>query len=163
MTDSSSASKTWGAFTPAMPAFIRLIVSVIVLVAVEAVVLGFPGINQPISGSSISIANVAVFLIGLFVFLILLKFGDQLTTALTDAYKSYKSWTPLVGYCFQLIAVIILYAVTNGLVNSYFVSAPWVVPLVFLLMALIPTIKVAISFVHNLEGTSSSKHSQNQS
>src|SRR5438309_11053787 len=52
MTNTSSGSNsTWGAFTPVMPAFIRLIAGVIVLVIIEAVVLGFPGITQNITRS----------------------------------------------------------------------------------------------------------------
>src|SRR2546425_11531865 len=64
MTNTSSGSNsTWGAFTPVMPAFIRLIAGVIVLVIIEAVVLRFPGITQNISGSTISIPNIGGFMI----------------------------------------------------------------------------------------------------
>src|SRR2546430_13313394 len=77
MTDSTS-NKTWGAFAPVMPSFIRLVAGVIVLVIVEAVVLGFPGISNPITGSTISVANIVVFMLGLVVCFIILKFGTQL-------------------------------------------------------------------------------------
>ncbi len=60
-----------------MPAFVRLIAGVIVLVIVEAVVLGFPGIANTISGSTISVANIVVFVIGLIVCFIVLKFGTS--------------------------------------------------------------------------------------
>src|SRR3989449_7639366 len=99
MTNTSSGSNsTWGAFTPVMPAFIRLVAGVIVLVIIEAVVLGFPGIGQPISGSTISIANIAVFMIRLVVALIVFKFGTQLSKAVSGAYKSYQNWVPLLAY-----------------------------------------------------------------
>src|SRR5438094_10140470 len=100
MTNTSSGSNsTWGAFTPVMPAFIRLIAGVIVLVIIEAVVLGFPGIGQNISGSSISIANIAVFMIGLVVALIVFKFGTQLAKAVSDAYKNYQAWVTAFASC----------------------------------------------------------------
>lgn len=144
--------------TPIMPAFIRLIIGVIVLVVVEVVVLGLPGIYNNISGTQVSGANVAVFFIGLIVALILVKFGTQLTNAVSDAYKAYRNWTPLLAYFFQIVAIVILYSVTNVVAAPYFASAPWTYPLIFLLLALIPTIKVAVNLIHALEGTPAPKH-----
>src|SRR2546427_7969860 len=58
MTNTSSGSNsTWGAFTPVMPAFIRLIAGVIVLVIIEAVVVGVPGIGPNKSRRTPSIAH----------------------------------------------------------------------------------------------------------
>ncbi len=163
MTDSasSSSSGSWGPFTPIMPATVRLVVSVIVLVVVEAIVLGFPGVTSNISGTQISIATLAVFFVGFVVSLIVLKFGTQLSNAVSNAYKAYRTWTPLLAYCFQVIAIVILYAVTNPIASPYMTSAPWAYPLIFLLIALIPTMKVVVNLVHALEGTPSSKHGQN--
>ncbi len=144
-----------------MPAFIRLIAGVIVLVVIEAVVLGFPGISQNISGSTISIASLAVFFIGLIVAFIVFKFGTQLSNAVSDAYKAYKNWVPLLAYIFQILAIVILYNVSNGIASPSFASAPWAYPLIFLLIALIPTLKVVVNVVHALEGSPTSKHSQN--
>ncbi len=151
MTDSTS-NKTWGAFAPVMPSFIRLVAGVIVLVIVEAVVLGFPGISNPITGSTISVANIVVFMLGLIVCFIILKFGTQLADTVSDTYKNYRTWTPLLAYFFQIVAIGILYSVTNGIAQPYFT---------FLLIALIPTIKVVVNMVHGLEGTGTTKHSQN--
>ncbi len=160
MTDTTS-NKTWGAFTPVMPSFIRLVVGVIVLVIVEAVVLGFPGITNNITGSTISVANIVVFMIGLVVCFIVLKFGTQLANTVQDTYKAYKAWTPLLAFFFQIIAIGILYAVTAGIAQPYFGADPWAYPLIFLLIALIPTLKAVTSIVHGLEGTSATKHTQN--
>ena len=158
MTD---ADKTWGAFAPVMPSFIRLVVGVIVLIVVEAVVLGFPGIGYNISGTSITVADVAVFAIGLIVALIVLKFGTQLAETAGDAYKNYRSWIPLLSYFFQIVAIGILYEVTKNIAAPYFASDPWAFPLIFILIALIPTLKVVTSIIHALEGTNTTKHSQN--
>ncbi len=155
MTDSrtsNASSGTWGPFTPIMPAFIRLVASVIVLIIVDAIVLGFPGISNNITGTTISIANVAVFFIGLVVAFIVLKFGTQLATATSEAYKAYKNWTPLVAYFFEIVAIAILYSVSSSVASPYFTSAPWAYPLIFLLIALIPTLKVVVNLVHALEG-----------
>jgi hypothetical protein len=160
MTDSSSGKSSWGAFEPMMPSFIRLVAGVIVLVIVEAVVLGFPGIANNISGTQISAANIAVFMIGLIVCFIVLKFGTQLADTVSDAYKSYKAWTPLLAYFFQIIAIGILYVVTNPIAQPYFTSDPWAFPLIFLLIALIPTLKAVTNIIHTLEG-SGTRHSQN--
>ena len=145
-----------------MPSFIRLVAGVIVLVIVEAVVLGFPGISNPITGTStISVANIVVFMLGLIVCFILLKFGTQLADTVSDTYKNYRTWTPLLAYFFQIVAIGILYSVTNGIAQHYFTAQQWAYPLIFLLIALIPTIKVVVNMVHALEGTGTTKHSQN--
>src|SRR5256712_13429036 len=58
MTNTSSGSNsTWGAVTPVMPAFIRLIAGVIVLVIIEAGVLRGPGDTPDNSSSTISSAD----------------------------------------------------------------------------------------------------------
>ncbi len=144
-----------------MPAFIRLIAGVIVLVIIEAVVLGFPGISQNITGSTISIANIVVFMIGLVVAFVVFKFGTQLSKAVSDAYKNYQTWVPLLAYIFQIIAIVILYSVSNGIASQYFTSAPWAYPLIFLLIALLPTLRVVVNLVHALDGTSPTKHTTN--
>ena len=160
MTD-STPNKTWGGFTPVMPAFIRLIAGVIVLVVVEAIVLGFPGITQNISGTSISVASLAVFFIGAIVSLIVLKFGTQLSHVVAEAYKSFRTWAPLLAYFFQIMAIAILYVVSNGVASSYFTSAPWAYPLTFLLIAMIPTLKAVLNIIHVVEGQPTAKHAQN--
>src|SRR2546425_7164618 len=64
MTNTQSGSNsTWGAFTPVMPAFIRLIAGVIVLVIIEAVVVGLSGINQDNTGTTPFITHNSVFMI----------------------------------------------------------------------------------------------------
>src|SRR6266480_2808525 len=90
MTDSTS-NKTWGAFAPVMPSFIRLVAGVIVLVIVEAVVLGFPGISNPITGSTISVANIVVFMLGLIVCFIILKFCTQRADTGSDTYMGRRT------------------------------------------------------------------------
>ncbi len=155
MTDSTSSSSRdspWGSFTPVMPAFIRLLAGVIVLVVLEAVVLGFPGIGQSISGTQFSIASLAVFIIGLVVTFIVLKFGTQISTLAHENFKAYRTWTPVLAYFFQILAIIILYSISSSLASPYFTSAPWAFPLIFLLLALIPTLKVVTNVVHGLEG-----------
>src|SRR5438093_11350106 len=84
MTDSTSNKGTWGAFTPVMPAFVRLVAGVIVLVILEAVILGFPGIGYNITGTQLSVANLAVVMIGLIVSFFLLRLGTQLDNATTS-------------------------------------------------------------------------------
>src|SRR5437764_12242136 len=113
MTDSTSNKGTWGAFTPVMPAFVRLVAGVIVLVILEAVILGFPGIGYNITGTQLSVANFPVFMIGLIVCFIVLKFGTQLAKADSDAYKSYSAWNPLHAYFFNIVVFGILCAVTH--------------------------------------------------
>ena len=149
-------------FRPLMPSFIRLIASVVVLVVVESVVLSFNGINQAIYGSTVTVANVAVLFIGLIVALVVLKFGTQFSTAFQDAYRKYDSFTPVLAWIFQIIGLWILYAVSQPVVGPAFAAAPYAYPLIFLLIALFPTMKAVMSVVHSLEGPAA-KHNSTSS
>jgi hypothetical protein len=140
-----------------MPSFIRLLASVIVLVVVESVVLGFPGINQTISSSPVTVANIAVLFIGLIVAFVVLKFGTQFSNAFSDAYKNYRTFTPVLSWVFQILGLWILYAVSAPVAAPAFTSAPYAYPLIFLLLALFPTMKVVMGVVHTLE-TPATKH-----
>src|SRR5437588_12974718 len=104
MTDSTS-NKSWGAFAPVMPSFIRLVAGVIVLVIVEAVVLGFPGISNPITGSTISVANIVVFILVVILCFVILKFATQLADTVSDTYNNYRPRTPLLACFFQIVAI----------------------------------------------------------
>ncbi len=153
----SKQSSMMDDFRPIMPPLVRLLAGIIVLVVIQAAVLGFPGITQFIPTTTITIASMVIFTIGLVVAGIVLKFGTQLSDSLGETYKGYKTWTPLLGYLFQMAALLILYTVSKPLVITFFASAPWAYPLIFLLVALAPTIKVVVRIVNALEGHNTSK------
>src|SRR5437879_13155121 len=100
-------------------------------------------------------------MLGLIVCLIILKFGTQLADTVSDTYKNYRTWTPLLAYFFQIVAIGILYSVTSGIAQPYFTAQPWAYPLIFLLIALIPTIKVVINMFHTLASPGTPKPNQN--
>jgi hypothetical protein len=137
---------------PVLPPFIRLVASAIVLIAIQSIVLGFPGINQPVLNSSFTMAALAVFATGFIGALVLLKFGTQLATAAGEAYNSIKDYTPLLGWFFQIAALYLLYIACKGITGNIFASAPWAYPMIFLVLAVIPTVKAVMSVVHSLEG-----------
>ena len=144
---------------PIMPPLVRLLAGIIVLVVLQAVVLGFPGITQLIPSTQIATSSVVVFLLGLVACGIVLKFGTQLSESLGDAYKSLKNWAPLLAYFFQIAALLILYTISKPMVASYFAGYPWAYPLLFLLIAIVPTIRVVARVISNLEGhNTSTKH-----
>jgi hypothetical protein len=148
----SSSHDQFGDFRPLMPSIIRLLAGIIVLIVVQSIVLGLPGINQAVQGTSFSVASLAVFTVGLVVAAVVLKYGTQLASAIANTYKSYKALAPVLAWVFQLMALYILYTVSKSMVASFFATAPWAYPLIFLALALIPTIKVVIAVVHALEG-----------
>jgi hypothetical protein len=155
----SKQSSLMDDFRPIMPPLIRLIAGIIVLVVIQATVLGFPGITALIpTTTTFTIAALVVFTLGLIVSAIVLKFGTQLATSVGEAYKSYRSFTPLLAWLFQMIALVILYDVSKPITASYLATIPWAYPLIFLLIALGPTIKVFINTVNALEGKNTSKH-----
>ena len=82
----------------------------------------------------------------------MLKYGTQLASAVSDTYKAYRAYAPVLAWIFQLMALYILYSVSKTMVSGFFASAPWAYPLIFLAMALIPTVKVVLTVVHALEG-----------
>jgi hypothetical protein len=154
----SKRSSTMDDLRPVLPPLIRLVAGIIVLIVVQAVVLGFPGITQLIPTTSITIASVIILFLGLVVAGIVLKFGTQLSESIGEAYKRFKAWTPILAYLFQMAALFILYTVSKPVVSSFFASVPWAYPLIFLLIALAPTIQVIIKIVNNLEGHSTTRH-----
>src|SRR6266849_1989121 len=89
----SKQSSLMDDFRPIMPPLIRLIAGIIVLVVIQATVLGFPGITALIPSTTFTIAALVVFTLGLIVSAIVLKFGTQLATSVGDAYRSYRSIT----------------------------------------------------------------------
>jgi hypothetical protein len=147
----------FGDFRPIMPSLIRLLAGIIVLIVIQSIVLGFPGITQTVAGTSFTIASFAIFTVGLVVAAVVLKYGTQLASAVADTYKAYKAYAPVLAWIFQLMALYILYSVSKTMVSSFFAGAPWAYPLIFLAMALIPTVKVVIAVVHALEGQNAHK------
>jgi len=140
-----------------MPSIIRLLAGIIVLIVVQSIVLGFPGIAQTIPGTTFSIASFAIFTVGLIVAVVVLKYGTQLASAVSDTYKAYRAYAPVLAWIFQITALYILYSVSKTMVSGFFASTPWAYPLIFLAMALIPTIKVVVTVVHALEGQNAHK------
>jgi len=145
-------------FRPIMPPLIRLLAGIITLIVIQSVVLGFPGITALIPYTTITIASMTIFMLGLIVSAIVVKFGTQLSNAIADTYKSYKAYVPLLAWMFQMAALLILYNVSKPVASGYFTSAPWAYPLIFLVVALAPTIKVVVKLVDALEGRNTSKH-----
>src|SRR5260370_8087092 len=144
----SKQSSLMDDFRPIMPPLIRLLAGIIVLVVIQAPVLGFPRIRALIPTTTFTIAALVVFTLGLIVSAIVLKFGTQLATSVCDAHKSYRSYTPLLTWLFQMIALVILYNVSKPITASYFATIPWAYPLIFLLIPIEPTITVVINTFH---------------
>src|SRR5437879_283384 len=144
-------------FRPLMPSLIRLLAGIIVLVVVQSIILGFPGITQTAPGTSYSVVSLAIFTVGLVVAAVVLKYGTQLASAVSDTYKAYRAYAPILAWIFQVMALYILYSVSKTMVIGFFASAPWAYPLIFLAMALIPTVKVVVTVVHALEGQNAHK------
>ncbi len=141
-----------------MPSLIRLLAGVIVLFVVQSVVLGLPGISQSLPSTAITMAAFIVFSFGLVAAFVVLKFGTQLSDAVADAYRNYKPYVPLLSYFFQVAAIYILYNACKVVSSGAFTSAPWAYPLIFLALAVIPTVKVVSNMVHAFEGQESQKH-----
>src|SRR3989442_3095514 len=104
----SKQSSLMDDFRPIMPPLIRLLAGIIVLVVIQATVLGFPGITALIPTTTFTIAALVIFTLGLVVSAIVLKFGTQLPTSLCDPYKSYRSYIPLMAWRLHIITLVIL-------------------------------------------------------
>src|SRR5437763_10984168 len=96
----------FGDFRPVVPSIIRLLAGIIVLIVVQSIVLGFPGITtQIVPGTAFSIASFVIFTLGLIVAAVVLKYGKQLpnfsrTTTRTKRptrpiWHGSFNWTPL--------------------------------------------------------------------
>ncbi len=144
-------------FKPIMPSLIRLLAGAIVLLVVQGIVLSLPGITQNVANTTLTVSSLAILMIGLVAAIVVLKFGTQLANAVGEAYESMKNYAPVLGWFFQVAALWLLYVAFKGVSGSTFSSAPWAYPLIFLVLAIIPTVKVVVNIVHVLEGNTN-KH-----
>ena len=139
-------------FQPLMPSAIRLLAGVIVLLVVQGIVLGFPGINQPLPSSTVSVSSLLVLAIGLIGAVVVYKFGTRFSTALGENYHSYKDYAPWLTYFFQVASLWVVYTACKSIATPYFTSTPWAYPMIFLALAIVPTIRFLVSLVQRLEG-----------
>ncbi|HZD12892.1 MAG TPA: hypothetical protein VE177_05165 [Candidatus Binatus sp.] len=147
-------------FNSLLPSLIRLIAGVIVLYVVGNIILGLPDMTRTVPGAgSLTAATLAGLAIGLVTVLVVLKFGTQFSNAVAEGYQSVKQWTPLLTYFFQLVSLWMLYNTLQGMSSGVFTSAPWAYPLIFLALAIIPTIRVLANIVQSFEGQNVHKHS----
>jgi hypothetical protein len=137
-----------------MPSFMRLVAGIIVLIVVESIVLGFPGLTQTIPSSTITISSLIIFLVGFVAAILVFKYGTQLSRAAADAFDSIKNYQELLTWVFQIAALYIFYTTSRTLVTAsgIFRTAPWAYPMIFVGIALIPTIKVVVNTIHVVEG-----------
>src|SRR5207248_9766248 len=149
----TSSHDPFGGFQPVIPSVIRLLAGIIVLIVVQSIVLGFPGITtQIVPGTAFSIASFVIFTLGLIVAAVVLKYGTQLANVVSYTYKAYRAYVPILAWIFQLTAIYILYSVSKTMVSSFFASAPWAYPLIFLAMSLLSTVKVVVAVVCAIYG-----------
>ncbi len=142
-----------------LPSLVRLLIGIIMLAVVQNIIVGFPGMTQALPTTSLTAASLTTLAVGLAAAMVVLKFGPQLSSAIADAYYSVKAYVPLLTYFFQIAALWILYVSCKGVSSGLFTSAPWAYPLIFLALAIIPTIRVVASIVQSLEGqTVHNKH-----
>ena len=143
---------TSGGFQSILPSLLRLLVGIIVLIVVQDIILGFQGMAQTLPTTSITMAELTSFAVGVIAAMVVLKYGPQLSTSIADAYYSVKAYIPLLTYFFQIAALWLLYVSAKGVSSSLFTSAPWAYPLIFLALAIVPTVRVVASIVQSFEG-----------
>lgn len=139
-------------FQSILPSLLRLLIGVIALVVVQDIILGFPGMSQTLPTTNLTAASLTVLAVGLAAAMVVLKFGPQLSSAIADAYYWSKTYVPLLTYFFQVAALWLLYVSFKGVSTNVFASAPWAYPLIFLALAIVPTVRVVASIVQSLEG-----------
>src|SRR5437870_13901048 len=125
----TSSHDPFGGFPPVMPSVIRLLAGIIVLIVVQSIVLGFPGITQLVPSTAFTIASFVIFTLGLIVAAVVLKYGTQLANVVSDTYKAYRAYAPILAWVFQLTPIHILYSVRKTMLSDFFPSAPSAYPL----------------------------------
>src|SRR5437899_12055166 len=97
----ANTQDSFGDFRPLLPSIIRLLAGIIVLIVVQSVVLGFPGVNQTVLGTSFSVASFAIFTVGLVVAAVVLQYGTQLPSAASATYSAYMSDASILALIFE--------------------------------------------------------------
>ncbi|TMI37651.1 hypothetical protein E6H23_11390 [Candidatus Bathyarchaeota archaeon] len=121
-------TRSSGRFQPLVPSLLRLFAGILVLVVLESIVLGFPGLSQTIR--------------------------TQLSSAASDAYNTFKKFEELAVLVFLIAALYISYITSRTLVTAsgIFTGLPWAYPMIFVIIGLVSTVKVVINTIHTIEG-----------
>ena len=150
----TGSNDPFGSFRPLVPSFMRLVAGIIVLIVVESIVLGFPGLTQTVPSSTVTISSLIIFLVGFVATVLVFKYGTQLSAAAADTYDSVKNYQELLTWVFQIAALYIFYTTSRALVTAsgIFRTTPWAYPMIFVAIGLIPTIKIILNAIHRVEG-----------
>ena len=147
-------TRSSGRFQPLVPSLLRLFAGILVLVVLESIVLGFPGLSQTIPSSTITISSLFILLVGFVASIIVFKYGTQLSSAAGDAYNAFKNYEELAVLVFLIAALYISYITSRTLVTAsgIFTGLPWAYPMIFVIIGLVSTVKVVINTIHTIEG-----------
>ena len=147
-------TRSSGRFQPLVPSLLRLFAGILVLVVLESIVLGFPGLSQTIPSSTITISSLFISLVGIVASIIVFKYGTQLSSAAGVAYNAFKNYEELATLVFLIAALYISYITSRTLVTAsgIFIGLPWAYPMIFVIIGLVSTVKVVINTIHTIEG-----------
>lgn len=130
---------------------IKLVISLIVLGIINAIVVRLPGIDVSIPGLPITIPTVVTTVIGVMMISMVLRFGYEVSPPIRGTFPSFPELAIIVANLVYLAAVGIAYTSFEGLVHPFLLDTPWVYPLVFLAIAILPVVRVASTLLGSVD------------
>lgn len=131
---------------------IRLAIILVVLVLIRAILLRLPGINNAlISEIPITISMVVNVLIGASMIFIILKFEREIDHPMKSILESSLETRSLITNSIYLTAIGLAYILFYPLVDGIVPTFMWAYPLVLLLVASIPILRVAKAFYRSVD------------
>ena len=130
---------------------VKLVVSLIVLGVIGAIVHYLPGLYTEIPGVSVSIAAFAEAVIAIFIILVILNFGRDVSPKIGRLLPDFPESEIIVHNIILLIAIIVAYSSFKGAAYPFLQGAVWLYSIIFLSIAIIPTYRIAATLFGNIE------------
>ncbi len=136
---------------------IKLILALISLFVLRFIITSLPGLDTPIPDMPITFSLVAGAVITLIMVAIIVNFGREIEPRISRVLTGPQSVTDDLAnatkFLVFLLGILIAYDGLSGVIVPFLVPDPgaWIYDIIFLLVALVPTIIVAQRMFNNLD------------
>jgi len=136
------------------PSIIRLIVLLVVLGIIYIVLVSLPGMGETTLGKVKNSAIVSA-IFGLVVASIVFKFALEVNSPIRSALPPHPEIAVVITNLLFVGAIWVVYVSLSGVVTPSLTDGSWAYPLLFLAIALVPTIRITHALLRSTDKWSS--------
>jgi len=123
------------------PPIVRLIVWLVVLGIIYVVLISLPGMGKITLGEVKNSAIVSA-IIGLVVASIVFKFAREVNSPIRSTLPPHPEIAVVITNLLFVVAILVAYISLGGVITPSLTDGAWAYPLFFLVIALVPTIRI---------------------